>query len=86
MKNILFKSEEIKNRKDTSDMLRQIADKVEKGNILLKQGSEEISIVLPEKMEVEIKTTKKDKKGLVKRQLEIELEWREGERGEVSIA
>ena len=65
MKDILFKSEEIKNRKDTADILRQIADKVEEGSILLKQGSEEISIVLPKKMEVEIKTTKKDKKGLI---------------------
>jgi hypothetical protein len=36
-------------------------------------------------MEIEIKTSKKDKKGVVKRELEIELEWKEGESGPVSI-
>lgn len=85
MKDILFTSEEIKNRKDAADILRQVADKVEEGNILLKKESEEISVDLPEKMEVEIKASKKDKKGDVKRELEIELEWKEGESGPVSI-
>jgi amphi-Trp domain-containing protein len=86
MKEILFKSEEIKKRKDAADILRQIADKVEEGNILLKKGSEEVSVDLPEKMEVEIKASKKEKKGVIKRELEVELEWKEGESGPVSIA
>jgi amphi-Trp domain-containing protein len=86
MKNILFKSEEMKSNKEAADILRQIADKIEDGNILLKKGSKEVTVKIPSKVEVEIEASKKDKKGQIKKQLEIEIEWIEGESGNVSIA
>lgn len=86
MKDILFKSEDMKSKKEAADILRQIADKIEEGNIVLKKGSEEVSVDIPEKVEVEIEASKKDKNGQTKKQLEIEIEWVEGEIGEVSIA
>lgn len=86
MKNILFKSEEMKSNKEAADILRQIADKVEEGSILLKKGEKEVTVNIPSKLEVEIEASQKDKKGQVKKQLEVELEWIEGESGDVSIA
>jgi amphi-Trp domain-containing protein len=85
MKNILFKSEEMKSNKEAADILRQIADKIEEGNILLKKGSKEVTVKIPSKLEVEIEASKKEKEGQTKKQLEIEIEWIEGENGEVSI-
>lgn len=85
MKNILFKSEEMKSKKEAADILRQIADKIEEGNIVLKKGSEEVSVDIPDNVEIEIEATQKDKKGQTKKQLEIEIEWEEGESGDVSI-
>jgi amphi-Trp domain-containing protein len=86
MKNILFKSEEKKSNKEAADILRQIADKVEQGSILLKKGEKEVTVNIPSKVEVEIEASQKDKKGQIKKQLEVELEWIEGESGDVSIA
>jgi amphi-Trp domain-containing protein len=86
MKNILFKSEEMKSNKEAADILRKVADKVEEGSILLKKGSEEVTVNIPSKLEVEIEASQKNKKGQIKKQLEVELEWIEGENGEVSIA
>lgn len=85
MKEILFKSEEKKSRKEAADIFRQIAEKIEGGNIVLKKGSEEVSVDIPESVEVEIEASKKEKKGQSKKQIEIEIEWTEGESGEVSI-
>jgi amphi-Trp domain-containing protein len=86
MKNILFKSEEMKSNKEAADILRKVADKVEEGSILLKKGSEEVTVNIPSKLEVEIEASQKNKKGQIKKQLEVELEWIEGENGDVSIA
>jgi amphi-Trp domain-containing protein len=85
MKNILFKSEEMKSNKEAADILRKVADKVEEGSILLKKGSEEVTVNIPSKLEVEIEASQKNKKGQIKKQLEVELEWIEGESGDVSI-
>jgi amphi-Trp domain-containing protein len=85
MKNILFKSEEMKSNKEAADILRKVADKIEEGSILLKKGSEEVTVNIPSKLEVEIEASQKNKKGQIKKQLEVELEWIEGESGDVSI-
>jgi amphi-Trp domain-containing protein len=85
MKNILFKSEEYKTSKEAAKILRQIADKVEQRKLTLKKGSEEISIDIPENVELEIKVDEK-RKGGVKKSLEIEIEWKEGKNKETLIA
>jgi amphi-Trp domain-containing protein len=85
MKNILFKSKDYKPSKETAKILRQIADKIEKRKLTLKKGSQEISIDIPENVELEIKVDEK-RKGDVKKTLEIEIEWKEGENKETLIA
>lgn len=72
----LFKSKERKGRQEVADFLRQLADKVAAGNLVLKQGQEEVSLELPENviLEVEVEDEQKRKRG-VQHKLEIELKW-----------
>jgi amphi-Trp domain-containing protein len=71
---VLFKSEEKKSSSDIAITLRQIADKIDKGSMTLKKGSEEITLEFPKNMILELKIEEEQGKRL-KKSLEIELEW-----------
>ncbi len=71
---VLFKSEEKKASSDIANTLRQIADKIDDGSMVLKQGSEEISLEFPQMMVLELKIEEEQGKRL-KKSFEIELEW-----------
>jgi amphi-Trp domain-containing protein len=72
----LFKSEERKNRSDVSAFLHQLADKVEEGQVLLRQGQEEITLNLPHNLILEIQVEDEDKKRKgIQHSLEIEIKW-----------
>ena len=71
---VLFKSEEKKSSSDVAAALRQIADKIDDGTMMLKKGSEEITIELPKNMILELKIEEEQGKEL-KKSFEIELEW-----------
>ena len=75
---VLFKSEEKKASVDIANTLRQIADKIDGGSMILKQGSEEITLEFPKTMVLELKVEEEQGKRL-KKSLEIELEWIIGE-------
>ena len=75
---ILFKSEEKKTSSDIANTLRQIADKIDDGTMILKQGSEEITLEFPKNMVLELKIEEEQGKRL-KKSFEIELEWIIGE-------
>ena len=75
---VLFKSEEKKTSSDIANTLRQIADKIDGGSMILKQGSEEITLEFPKTMVLELKIEEEQGKRL-KKSLEIELEWIIGE-------
>ena len=75
---VLFKSEEKKASGDIANTLRQIADKIDDGSMVLKQGSEEISLEFPKMMVLELKIEEEQGKRL-KKSFEIELEWIIGE-------
>ncbi|MGD2016210.1 MAG: amphi-Trp domain-containing protein [Desulfobacterales bacterium] len=75
---VLFKSEEKKSSSDIANTLRQIADKIDDGTIILKQGSEEIRLDFPKNMVLELKIEEEQGKRL-KKSFEIELEWVIGE-------
>lgn len=85
MKNILFKNQEYKTKEEAADTIRQLAQKIEEGKVVLQKGTEELVVDIPNKVEVEIKVDEKHK-GEVKRSLEIELEWKEGADKETVIA
>ena len=72
----LFKSKERKTRSMVSAFLRQIADKFETGQVVLRQGSEELTLEIPENLILELQVEDEDKrrKG-VEHSLEIEIKW-----------
>jgi amphi-Trp domain-containing protein len=72
---VLFKSEEKKAAIDVANTLRQIADKIDDGTMILKQGSEEITLEFPKNMVLELKIEEEQGKKKLKKSLEIELEW-----------
>ena len=75
---VLFKSEEKKAAGDIANTLRQIADKIDDGTMILKQGHEEIKLEFPKSMVLELKIEEEQGKRQ-KRSFEIELEWVIGE-------
>jgi amphi-Trp domain-containing protein len=76
---VLFKSEEKKAAIDVANTLRQIADKIDDGTMILKQGSEEITLEFPKNMVLELKIEEEQGKKKLKKSFEIELEWIIGE-------
>lgn len=58
----LFKSEERKNRGEVSAFLTQLATKISEGQVVLREGQEEITLQLPQNLILEIQVEDEDKK------------------------
>ena len=72
----LFKSEDRFSRADASEFLRQLADKIESGNVNLKQGNQEMQLTIPHHLILEIQVEDEDKKTRgIQHSLEVELKW-----------
>ena len=52
----LFKSEERKSRTDVGEFLHQIADKLIGGEIVLRRGQEELVLIIPANLILEVQT------------------------------
>lgn len=78
----LFKSEERMARAAAAAFLRELADKVEGGEVVLRQGAEELTLTLPESLVLEVQAEDEDKgtRG-IQHSLEVELAWFDGEQG-----
>ena len=81
-KTILFKSDQRKNLKEVAEFFRQLADKLESGEIVFRRGTDEVKLKLPKTVDFEIEAEEKHKKRGVQQSIEIEIEWYEGESGE----
>ncbi|MBX6422247.1 amphi-Trp domain-containing protein [Thermosulfurimonas sp. F29] len=79
-KKVLFKSEEPRTREEVATFFRELADRVASGTVTLKRDSQETTLTLPENLILEIKAETKTKPGKTKYALEVEIEWREGEK------
>ncbi len=72
----LFKSEERKTSAEVAEFLRQIAGKIEKGEVILRQGQEAITLNIPHNLILEIQVEDEDKKTKgIQHSLEIEIKW-----------
>ena len=78
----LFKSEERKNRSDVSEFLRQLADRISTGQVLLNPGQEALTLQLPQSLILEVQVEDEDKvaKG-IQHSLEVEIKWFDDEHG-----
>lgn len=72
---ILFKSEEKMSSREAANLLREIADKIEKGKVSLAQGNKQTSLKIPKRVEVELKAEKETGRKKTTKKLEIEIEW-----------
>ena len=76
----LFKSEEKRSRAEVSAFLHQLADKVNQGQVILRQGKEEITLALPPNLILEIQVEDEDKKRKgIQHSLEVEIKWFDGD-------
>jgi amphi-Trp domain-containing protein len=85
-KNVLVKSDLRKTLPDVAVFLRELADKIETGQVTLIQAGQDVLIDLPETVSFELEYYEQPKKRGLKRQLEIELEWTEGGRKHKSVS
>jgi amphi-Trp domain-containing protein len=83
MERVILKSEEKKSRSEIVEFLTEIAQRIDKGIIKLIQAEESVELLIPEELTLEIKVEEKIKQNRPRKiQLEIELEWSEGEKEE----
>lgn len=76
----LFKSEERHTRAEVAAFLHQLADKVGQGQVVLRQGNEEITLALPSNLILEIQVEDEDKKSKgIQHSLEVEIKWFHGD-------
>jgi amphi-Trp domain-containing protein len=79
----LFKSEERTSRSEAVSFMRQLADKIEEGKVILRQGNEEVALELPGNVVFEVQAEDEDKgaKG-TQRSLKLEIKWFDTEPGQ----
>ena len=77
-KNVIVKSDLRKNLPDVAAFLRDLADKVETGQVTLVQGGQDVIVEFPDTLGFELEYYEQAKKHGLKKQLEIELKWVEG--------
>lgn len=83
MEKVILKSEEKRSRSEIVEFLTEIAQKIDKGVIKLIQAEESVELSISEELTLEIKVEEKIKHNKSRKiQLEIELEWSEGEKEE----
>ncbi len=72
----VFKSEERKTRDEVSTFLTQLATKISAGQVVLRQGQEEVTLKLPSNLVLEIQVEDEDKKRRgIQHSLELEIKW-----------
>jgi amphi-Trp domain-containing protein len=72
----LFKSEERKSRPEVVAFLKELAEKIDSGQVILHQGEEQITLQIPKNLVLEIQVEDEEKKHKgIQHSLEIELAW-----------
>lgn len=79
----LFKSEEKMGRDGVTAFLRQLADKIDGGQVTLRQGAEELTLALPQNLvlEIQVEDENKRRRG-IQHSLEVEIKWFDVKEGE----
>ena len=78
-KNLLFKSKERRTLGDVAAFLRQLADRLEQGEITLRRGADEVTLPIANATILKLKAKEKVKKRKTRRRLGIGIKWTEGD-------
>jgi len=64
------------NRSNVAAFMQQLADKIGEGQVVLRQGQQEITLDLPQNLILEIQVEDEDKKSKgIQHSLEVEIKW-----------
>lgn len=75
----LFKSKEQRNVQDVAAFLRNLADRMEAGEIVLQRGTQEVPLEVPEVMDLKVSAKEKGKKRGTRVTLKVTCTWWEGD-------
>jgi len=81
-KNTLIKTKERRNVQEVAAFLRQLADRLERNEVALQRGDEEIKIEIPNRITFKVKAKEKIKKRKTKHQLKMTLKWTDNDKAE----
>lgn len=69
-------------RSEVARMFRELADRVEAGEVELRRGEQSVTATIPPSVVLEVKLEEKERPGRpAKHTLELEIEWVEGDEG-----
>ena len=74
-----LKSEELRDRGGVASFLRDLAQKVETEQVVLRRGVDEVRLRIPDTVALGLESEEKKKKGKIKHSLQIQIEWTQGE-------
>ncbi|MFP4395283.1 MAG: amphi-Trp domain-containing protein [Anaerolineales bacterium] len=74
-KRVLFKSKERRDLQSISAFMHQLADKLAEGEVLLRQGADEVAVAVPDNLQLSLKVKEKVKKSKTKHTFKITLKW-----------
>ncbi len=83
---VIFESEEKADRGRVCAFLRELADRIEAGNVVLTQGGEETPVDIPDNVELEIKFEEETTSSGKEQSLEVELEWPVGGQQDTGVS
>jgi len=81
-KNTLIKTKERRSVQEVAAFLRQLADRLERNEVALQRGDEEIKIEIPNRITFKVKAKEKIKKRKTKHQLKMTLKWTDNDKAE----
>ena len=76
---VLLRSKEKTSRADVAAFLRALADKLDAGRVVLQQGGQEVSLDVPERVELQVKAEEEEKGTRTQLGMEVEVQWYVGE-------
>ncbi len=77
--NVLFKSKERRDVQSVATFLRELADKLEQQELVLRRGSDETRLTIPGNVVFALKAKEKPKKQKTVQGLKIKIKWIEGD-------
>lgn len=72
---VLLRSKEMTGRADVSAFLRELADKLDSGQVVLQQGDQAVTLDVPARVELQIKAEEEEKGTRTQLGMQVEFQW-----------